>query len=142
MIYCSSPSSFNIESLFPRARRLSPSFEMKITVRSFHAVSVWRWNTTEDQCAICYQPFDMCCETCNVPGEACPPAWGDCSHHFHMHCITRWLKADNRNCPMCRQPFKLREDIHGQNASIIEPSASADMSEDEWPEVRPLDVGF
>ncbi len=108
---------------------------MKITVKSYHAVAVWRWNTGDDQCAICYNPFDMCCETCTVPGESCPPAWGECTHHFHMHCITRWLSADNRNCPMCRQPFKLREDIHGHNASLVQ-SPSEESHEEEWPAVQ------
>jgi hypothetical protein len=38
---------------------------------------------------------------------------------------------------MCRQPFKLREDIHGQNASLVdEPAEEADGSEDDWPEMR------
>jgi len=39
---------------------------------------------------------------------------------------------------MCRQPFKLREDIHGQNASLISDTGGGqDVSEgDDWPEMR------
>lgn len=115
---------------------------MKVTIKSFHAVAVWRWNTADEQCAICYQPFDMCCETCTVPGESCPPAWGECSHHFHMHCIQRWLANDNHtNCPMCRRPFKLREmEKQEVNGGLYQRSLSGDEllleeaeeEEDRW----------
>ena len=111
---------------------------MKITVKSYHAVAVWRWNTNDEQCSICYQPFDMCCETCTIPGESCPPAWGECTHQYHMHCINRWLTADNKNCPMCRRPFKLREDIHGVASIREEPIVGLTDSEGEeeaWPEI-------
>ena len=104
---------------------------MKVTIKSFHAVAVWRWNTSDEQCAICYQPFDMCCETCSVPGESCPPAWGECSHHFHMHCIQRWLSNDNHsNCPMCRRPFKLRDQAEATKV----PAAPAEQAEDSGDE--------
>ena len=105
---------------------------MKITIKSFHAVAVWKWNTNDDQCAICYQPFDMCCETCTVPGESCPPAWGDCSHHFHMHCIERWLANDNHtNCPMCRRPFKLRQDLQPSGPAAMTTSPMNESAGDE-----------
>lgn len=109
---------------------------MKVTIKSFHAVAVWKWNTSDDQCAICYQPFDMNCETCSVPGESCPPAWGECSHHFHRHCIERWLANDNHtNCPMCRRPFKLRDDMHKEAGLPRVPSPGEDQSvgdEEMW----------
>jgi len=85
---------------------------MKITVKAFHAVGEWRWETTEEACAICFQPFDGCCESCRFPGEECPPVWGECDHHFHIHCITRWLSQDNKNCPMCRREFKFKQNAY------------------------------
>ena len=115
---------------------------MKVTIKSFHAVAVWRWNTADEQCAICYQPFDMCCETCTVPGESCPPAWGECSHHFHMHCIQRWLSNENHaNCPMCRRPFKLRDQLKQPSVDVFPqseqpPQDDEDEDEEMWlPEV-------
>ncbi|XP_012590204.1 PREDICTED: anaphase-promoting complex subunit 11 [Condylura cristata] len=46
-----------------------------------------------------------------VPGDDCPLVWGQCSHCFHMHCILKWLNAQQvqQHCPMCRQEWKFRE---------------------------------
>jgi anaphase-promoting complex subunit 11 len=103
---------------------------MRITVKHFHAISVWQWDTSDDQCAICYQPFDMCCESCKVPGESCPPAWGECSHQYHSHCIERWLSNNNKNCPMCRREFKeVKRERSPQPPEQME-------TESDWPSIR------
>ncbi len=79
----------------------------------------WCWDVTEDTCAICYTEFDMQCTSCSVPGKNCPPAFGKCGHHFHAHCIKTWIaQADSvsgqvqnrRGCPMCRSPWRYRDD--------------------------------
>nr|XP_025715603.1 anaphase-promoting complex subunit 11 isoform X2 [Callorhinus ursinus] len=46
-----------------------------------------------------------------VPGDDCPLVWGQCSHCFHMHCILKWLNAQQvqQHCPMCRQEWKFKE---------------------------------
>lgn len=46
-----------------------------------------------------------------VPGDDCPLVWGQCSHCFHMHCILKWLHAQQvqQYCPMCRQEWKFKE---------------------------------
>ena len=39
--------------------------------------------------------------------------WGQCNHHFHMHCILKWVNSSNNGpgqCPMCRQPWKFKGD--------------------------------
>ncbi|ELK38326.1 Anaphase-promoting complex subunit 11 [Myotis davidii] len=48
---------------------------------------------------------------CKVPGDDCPLVWGQCSHCFHMHCILKWLNAQQvqQHCPMCRQEWKFKE---------------------------------
>ena len=55
---------------------------MKVTVKSWHAVAEWRWDTgkpmshdeddDEDVCGICRLPFEACCPACKVPGDDCP----------------------------------------------------------------------
>ena len=70
----------------------------------------------DDVCGICRAPFDMTCPrpTCLVPGDACPPVWGACTHAFHMHCIVKWLEmsasgseeARKQECPMCRTAWE------------------------------------
>lgn len=49
--------------------------------------------------------------TGKVPGDDCPLVWGQCSHCFHMHCILKWLNAQQvqQHCPMCRQEWKFKE---------------------------------
>ena len=36
---------------------------------------------------------------------------GQCRHSFHMHCILKWLAAQQmqQQCPMCRQDWKFSE---------------------------------
>eukprot|EP00622_Pseudochattonella_farcimen_P002183 FR737064.1.p2 GENE.FR737064.1~~FR737064.1.p2 ORF type:complete len:107 (+),score=3.87 FR737064.1:94-414(+) len=58
------------------------------------------------------QPFEACCPDCKVPGDDCPPVWGSCNHAFHMHCIVKWLQAQQTRqmCPMCRREWQFRGD--------------------------------
>ena len=36
--------------------------------------------------------------------------WSKCEHAFHMHCIVKWLQAQNvrQQCPMCRRDWEYR----------------------------------
>ncbi len=46
---------------------------MKVTVKSWLAVAVWRWVTNDNiECGICRLPFDGCCPDCRIPGDDCP----------------------------------------------------------------------
>ncbi|GAA5873681.1 hypothetical protein JCM1840_002999 [Sporobolomyces johnsonii] len=107
---------------------------MKITVNHYHAVALWRWNLKhtpphnpsdpskddlpdeqddddddddDDVCGICRVAFDGCCPDCKVPGDDCPPIWGECTHVFHMHCLLKWLATESskQQCPMDRRPW-------------------------------------
>ncbi|KIJ45188.1 hypothetical protein M422DRAFT_30036 [Sphaerobolus stellatus SS14] len=89
---------------------------MKVTVKSWHAIAQWRWDTgqsgddaegEEDVCGICRVPYEACCPSCKMPGDDCPLMWGECTHVFHMHCIIKWLgtQASKQQCPMDRRPW-------------------------------------
>lgn len=82
---------------------------MKAEVSKIRVVAAWTWNAADEQCGICYNPFDGCCPQCTVPGTACPTVWGGvCKHPFHLHCIAKWVGAqqpDAQKCPMCRQDW-------------------------------------
>lgn len=56
-------------------------------------------------------PFPRLPSVGKVPGDDCPLVWGQCSHCFHMHCILKWLHAQQvqQHCPMCRQEWKFKE---------------------------------
>jgi anaphase-promoting complex subunit 11 len=86
---------------------------MKVNIKSWRGVALWSWNVpNEEDCGICRVSFDGTCPSCKYPGEGCPLVVGECTHRFHLHCIVRWLevKSSKNLCPMCRQPFKIKED--------------------------------
>ena len=74
-------------------------------------MAVWKWDTGEgDVCGICRSAFELCCPSCAMPGDDCPPLWGACNHAFHLHCIVKWLEAqaDKKECPLCRRAWEER----------------------------------
>mmetsp|Transcript_60271 Transcript_60271/g.54282 ORF Transcript_60271/g.54282 Transcript_60271/m.54282 type:complete len:123 (+) Transcript_60271:93-461(+) len=91
---------------------------LKVKITHWHAVAIWKWVVKEEDCGICRQAFDSTCPSCLMPGDECPPVWGKCNHHFHMHCIMKWLqqqRAQDR-CPLCRQPWEIKtEEINDNN---------------------------
>ncbi|KAJ7046146.1 anaphase-promoting complex subunit 11 [Mycena alexandri] len=93
---------------------------MKVTIKHWHAVAQWRWDTgpdssndaeNEDVCGICRVPYEGCCPSCKVPGDDCPLIWGECTHVFHMHCLLKWIgtPASKGQCPMDRRTWVTAE---------------------------------
>lgn len=63
----------------------------------------------KDSCGICRHDFDDCCSACLMPGDNCPVMAGVCEHTFHIHCIEKWIAAQEegkKNCPLCRVPWE------------------------------------
>ena len=77
----------------------------------WNGVASWKWIANDDTCGICRVAFDGCCPDCKLPGDDCPLVWGACTHCFHIHCIMKWLNAQQVQhlCPMCRQDWKFKE---------------------------------
>ncbi|KAF1949926.1 RING/U-box [Byssothecium circinans] len=97
---------------------------MKVTIKEWNAVAAWRWDMPDDDvCGICRNPYDSTCSKCKYPGDDCPLLLGECNHSFHMHCIFSWLRQESaqEKCPMCRQPFKSKN----QEAASTEPATPA-----------------
>lgn len=44
-----------------------------------------------DSCIICYDNYDQSSKVSKFK---------KCQHHYHSHCIKKWLYQDNR-CPLC-----------------------------------------
>lgn len=84
---------------------------MRVKILQWNALATWVWDIeNEDMCAICRHPFEQPCPKCKVPGDDCVPGKelnismkiteniylikvaGECNHHFHMHCIIRWIE--------------------------------------------------
>lgn len=53
---------------------------MKVTVKHWHAIASWRWDTGNkeeeneefDVCGICRVAYEACCPGCKTPGDDCP----------------------------------------------------------------------
>jgi hypothetical protein len=64
----------------PVTRSLATTGPMKVVVKSWHAVALWRWDIgqseeqdgDEDVCGICRVPYEGCCPSCKMPGDDCP----------------------------------------------------------------------
>ncbi|EME48978.1 hypothetical protein DOTSEDRAFT_117894, partial [Dothistroma septosporum NZE10] len=83
---------------------------MKVKIKAYNAVAEWKWNLpkdADDTCGICRVQFEGTCSKCKYPGDDCPIVIGECTHCFHMHCISDWIQSDasQGRCPMCRQVF-------------------------------------
>lgn len=89
----------------------NPKSRLKVTIRTWNGVAVWKWLANDDTCGICRVAFDGCCPDCKYAGDDCPLVWGQCSHCFHIHCIMKWLGTQQTQhlCPMCRQEWKFKE---------------------------------
>ncbi|KAL1779244.1 anaphase-promoting complex subunit 11 [Sigmodon hispidus] len=86
---------------------------MKVKIKCWNGVATWLWVANDENCGICRMAFNGCCPDCKVPGDDCPLVWGQCSHCFHMHCILKWLNAQQvqQHCPMCRQEWKFKDSM-------------------------------
>jgi RING-box protein 1 len=76
--------------------------ETRIRVKKWSAVAFWSYDIENDTCAICHNQLMVPCISCEAePNHAseCTVAWGHCSHQYHFHCITRWLKTRS-TCPL------------------------------------------
>ena len=81
--------------------------KIQVTVKKWHAVALWSWDTKQDTCAICRNMLMELCISCQVKGDqqdggpgVCSMAWGVCTHNFHFHCIVGWIDQYN-SCPLC-----------------------------------------
>ncbi|KAF7784847.1 hypothetical protein Agabi119p4_1012 [Agaricus bisporus var. burnettii] len=77
---------------------------MKVTIKHWHAVAQWRWDTGKSEPNSDDSEGDVC-------GDDCPLIWGECTHIFHMHCLLKWLgtAASKQQCPMDRRTWVTAE---------------------------------
>ncbi|CDR36336.1 CYFA0S01e00628g1_1 [Cyberlindnera fabianii] len=86
---------------------------MKVHIKSWKGVATWSWDVPKEEvCGICRVSFDGTCPTCKYPGDECPLVVGECTHRFHVHCISKWLNVETSKnlCPMCRRRFQTKQD--------------------------------
>jgi len=80
----------------------------QIIIKKFNAVAKWtQGDGMHTHCAICRNNLmDLCIEAhgcgkgCDEQNGTCLIAVGQCQHHFHQCCLSRFLK-DHSTCPAC-----------------------------------------
>ena len=60
-----------------------------------------------DECCICMNPLceSSICFLCNNNNKR------TCRHYFHKDCATSLAGANNKRCPICREPFQKTKDV-------------------------------
>nr|CAD7203372.1 unnamed protein product [Timema douglasi] len=86
----------------------------------WNAVALWAWDIVMDNCAICRNHIMEVCIECQASGmaEDCNVAWGVCSHAFHFHCISRWLKT-RQVCPLDNREWEFQNGIGMKTVEFI-----------------------
>eukprot|EP00729_Bicosta_minor_P005418 gene5419-2966_t len=86
------------------ACRHDHTFEENFKITKWVPVGNWTYSGEQDNCAICRnQLVDLCincqADTDSATSESCDVARGACSHTYHTHCITKWIKTRS-TCPL------------------------------------------
>lgn len=79
----------------------------RVRVKKWNAVAFWAYDIDTDTCAICHNQLMLSCISCEAEpmhSDECTIAWGHCSHSYHFHCISRWLKTRS-TCPLDDQEW-------------------------------------
>ena len=97
-----------------------------IEIKRWDAVALWSWAGDQERCAICrnhiMQPCIECQANSGTQSGECTLAWGTCSHAFHFHCISRWIKT-RQVCPLDNLPWDF-DRIESSSSSPSIPSSS------------------
>ena len=94
------------------AEEAGPKSRLKITIRSWSGVAVWKWLANDDTCGICRVAFDGCCPDCKFAGDDCSlvssilitydddhqqyffQVWGARVHPLFQHSLHREVAGD------------------------------------------------
>lgn len=80
---------------------MSSDEEVEIKIKEWYVAAGWSMNNDVTSCAICRNNImDICvqCQKGNIyTDNGCEIALGECTHAFHYHCISKWL----RTRPLC-----------------------------------------
>ena len=111
---------------------------MKVRIDKWVTVASWKWDIKETACTICQEPFEKPCPNCTYAGDDCSIIKGECGHHFHMHCIYKWLLTSNQKvCPLDRREWK--EDIYTVTSESSRPQIQfASLGSNQNPQNRNL----
>ncbi|KAH0794953.1 RING-box protein 2 isoform X1 [Histomonas meleagridis] len=90
----------------------APAGEQKIQyhISKFLPVYLVSWEGNQDTCSICHSNLIAPCYICEAESktEPCPLQEGQCSHVFHLHCISKWIQSNNSNCPVCNKEWVVK----------------------------------
>ncbi len=88
------------------------SEDKMFTLKKWHGVTIWRWDTASENCAICRSGIMDACLRCQAEGgnTECLVVWGDCGHSYHSCCMNQWLKQTGPGrCPLCQSEWVVQK---------------------------------
>lgn len=81
---------------------------MSIEIASGFIVIYSKPNSETDNCCICQNKLNGKCPECEDKDSICESIFGICNHAYHYHCITEWLKNNNK-CPLDRKYWEYKK---------------------------------
>ena len=95
--------------------KVIPQESKMFKLLQWNTVAMWAYGGIGETCAICKNPINEACITCqgdqeNNENKKCPKTIGICNHAFHSHCIDSWIKKQN-NCPTCFKDWQAAQFI-------------------------------
>jgi hypothetical protein len=80
----------------------------KFIIRNINILGTYTYNLNNIDCTICRCNLNEQSLQYQDKGLDSKVVSGICGHAFHHECITPWISARNKNCPICAQTWILK----------------------------------
>ena len=81
----------------------------KFTIKNVNILGTYSYNLPNNtDCTICRCSLNEQSLHNQEKGIDSKVVIGICGHSFHIECITPWISARNKNCPICAQLWTVK----------------------------------
>ena len=81
----------------------------KFKINNITVLGTYTFNLNNTDCTICRCSLNEQSLQYQDSGYDSKVILGICGHAFHQECITPWINARNKNCPICAQTWTLKQ---------------------------------